>query len=761
MKVVSSKTLTHADRQKQYRTRQGSQGRANNASRMRKSRALSVPRFVGVDSEGIGRGKNHRAVLLGVGESQFTASDTRKGLHWKEVFEFLYGEFERDPKAAYVGFYLSYDFNQWLKSLPIQAARLLLTKQGRELRKLTDGGIHRRQYHPVRVDGWEMDLLGFKRLSIRPRVCTCIEENAALRVRKLPVHECQHEKLPWMHICDAGSFFQMGFAKVLDPALWKNDPDGPICSADEWAAICKGKDKRATAKLNEEMRFYNRLENVLLGRVMDRLARAFNSIGIRLAKDQWYGPGSTASQWLRSKGAMQKRDLDTLIPDWFSDACRKSYFGGWFEIFSHGIIPGSSFNYDINNAYPFSTAQLPHICDKCRYRQGHGEPPGNSAYVLVQATVFGSNQRIGPVPYRDSNGSILRPSTAKGWYWLYELEAAKRANLVKKVTYHEWIQFIPCGDDPPFADIRTLYELRLSVGKASAKGLAIKLNNNSLYGKFAQSVGSAPYNNWFYASYITSYCRTQILDAIATHPGGTESVLMVATDGICFDSPHPTLPVSTKLGEWEATEYIDLCLFKPGVYWHRLGIEALLQVKSRGVPKEEFKQALGLVEDQFWLMHQQGGFNTQIPGSLLAEYGAPGEWALRGEQGWPHFRVPVKFRMKSCKQALNEGKWNSAAEVQEQVWLLQDSDPQNKRRRPRYNPGKRRIDTIIHDLSFGSTETKYYGEVKYPTSDIGFGWEGAAIDPILETAGLLRGNTANYDLPLGEGMEWETVWGNE
>jgi hypothetical protein len=388
VKIAAVKTVTHADRQKIYREQKGKSYREKETTRMRVHRAQAIPEFIGVDSEGTGRGKHHRAVLIGVGTDQYVAADLAKGLQWQEVFDFLYECYLRKPKAAYVGFYLSYDFNQWLKSLPLQSARMLLTKQGKEMRRMTEVKVRRRQYHPVRVDGWEIDMLGFKRLSIRPRVCTCIEDNAAIKARGLPIHPCEHKQNSWMHICDAGPFFQMGFKDVLDPKMWSQDPNGPICTPEEWHDIQVGKDKRATAKLDEEMKHYNALENVLLSKVMGRLAKAFKDIGISLAKDQWYGPGSTASAWLRSHGTLQKRDLDKIIPDWFQDACRKSYFGGWFEIFSHGIILGKSYNYDINNAYPYATTKLSHLCNTCRFRRGNGDYTGNSDFVLLLASVY-------------------------------------------------------------------------------------------------------------------------------------------------------------------------------------------------------------------------------------------------------------------------------------------------------------------------------------------------------------------------------------
>jgi hypothetical protein len=746
--IVQKYTKTGADRIARYRENHPEYNAKHQAYK-RTARAQAIPEFIGVDSEGIGRGKKHRAVLLGVGQEHYISNDRDKGLHWREVFEFLYVQFERHPKAAFVGFYLSYDFNQWLRTLPQDKARMLLTKAGKAQRMMPpDGTKRRRSMYPVRLDGWEVDMLGFKRLSIRPRVCTCAEERV----------KCEHDSKPWMHICDAGSFFQMAFAQVTSENMWKDDPDGSVCDPAEWKKLFAGKERRSNAKLDQEMIEYNALENQLLSRVMTRLAKAFASIGIKLAKDQWYGPGATANVWLRTHGAVKNNELAEFLSDWFLDICRKSYIGGWFEIFSHGLIYGKSWNYDINNAYPYATSKLPHLCSRCEVSRGRGDPESSSPYMLVHATVYASGNRIGPVPYRDSKGSILRPAIAKGWYWRAELEASVRAGLIKSIRIEEWADFTPCDHAPPFMEIHQLYNKRLEVGKNSAQGLSIKLNNNSLYGKFAQSAGSAPYNNWFYASYITSVCRTAILDAIATHPGKADSVLMIATDGICFDSPHPSLPLSKKLGEWEETEYTDLCLFKPGVYWHREGKEALVKLKSRGVPKKEFQENIIAVELQFRLMHQDGSFPGKTITKIAGDLGID-EFDLHGEKGWPFFYVPVSFRMKSCAQALNEGDWERAAVVQEKVPILQDSDPQNKRRRPRYNLEKRRIDTIIHDLPLDKIETKYYGEVNYPkVKSLGFGFEGEAIDDYKLGLTTLRDKQSNYDLPLGDDMVWETVW---
>lgn len=771
MQVIHRPTrqeLGQARQEKYARTRKGRATNERKKARQRIAREGAIPTFIGVDGEGVGRGKAHRYVLLGVGQEQYIARDIRRGIEYDEAFSFLYEQFRANPKASFVGFYLRYDFTRILATLPREAAWMLMSKQGKAMRKMSEKSAKRRQFHPVRVGGWEVDLLGMKRLSIRPRPegCECYEKKT----------KCTHKQFPWMHICDAGPFFQMKFLSVIDPKTWKDDPDGPVCTQAQFNRIEKGKDKRATfTRITKEMMAYNVEENLLLAVVMNRLAKGFVSVGIKIPKDQWYGPGAAASAWLRSKNAPTRRQLrfkdneankPPLMPKWFWDICRYSYFGGWFEIFSHGIIPGETFNYDINSAYPFATLRLPHICRESHYHRGSGSYEGAGEFVLLYATVFAKGDRIGPMPNRAKNGTIRRPSVTKGWYWRHELEAARRADLVKKVMVHEWAEFDPCDHPRPLDDISDMYDLRLQSGKNSAKGLAIKNDINSVYGKFAQATGSAPYNNWLYASYITSHCRTQILDAIATHPDKANAVLMVATDGICFDSPHPLLDrgiseylamtgktKDERLGQWTRTVYTDLVLFKPGVYWHHEGKEALLKVKSRGVPKDEFLEACDYAEARF----RAFSYRQIYPEFIIKEWEL-GEAILTLSEGWPFFYVPVKFRMKSCAQALQEGQWEKAGEVQEEVFLKQDSDPSNKRRRPVWNAEKQRIDTTIYDLPIKELQTYYHLEAEYPQGrDLGVGYDGLATESMLEAFTTLRDKPANYDIPLDD-IEWETIW---
>jgi DNA polymerase type B, organellar and viral len=749
---------SNAERQAAFRERHGDKYRTQNAARMRKTRKDHIPLFVGVDSEGIGDGKNHRAVLLGVGSAQYVARDKRRGLQYDEVFDFLYSEFLNYPEdTAFVGFYLGYDFNQWLRSLPQDKAFLLLTTAGRESRKRKNPRSNPRPYFPVRVGGWEVDMLAFKSLSIRPRACTCLEDG-------IP---CMHPSAPWMTICDAGSFFQTSFLKVLE--------DWPEARTEkEFQLIKAGKEKRASARLNKEMKTYNALENDLLARVMKVYAEGLRDVGVKLKRDQWYGPGAVAQTWLRKNGAIKNHDIKEIpgMTDWL-DVCQASFYGGWFEIFSHGIIKGETYNYDINSAYPFAATKLPHICEQCGTRRGKGNPKNRSPFMLLHCTVRTKGNRIGAVPYRTKNGSIIRPNISKGWYWQHELDAARRAGLVKEIEIHEWREFVPCDHPDPFAGIRDLYYQRQKVGKDTPLGKAIKLVINSIYGKFAQHVGSAPYNNWFYASYITAHCRAQILDAIATIPGKASSVLMVATDGICFDKPHPSLPVSKakRLGEWDASVYHDVVLFKPGVYWHREG-KAELKIKSRGVPAREFAEGINDIEGMFQVVidkkcHPGSPFvRSWVENNLCPpipdnpfEWDGPHKWL--GPNGWPQYVVNLPFHMTSCKQALARGKWHIAGETQEDMPLVQSSDPSTKRGDVKWSSSRARLDSVIKETPPKELETKYYLDptIVYPRKkDLGFGFFNAPINDIIEAVSTARDKASRYDIDIDGEYEWVTVW---
>jgi len=695
---------------------------AQNDARKVKRRVHDVE-FVGVDGEGVGRWRDHRYVLLGVGDD---AIENGGGLRFGDIMKFLYDIYQEKPQAAFCGFFLGYDFTQWFKGLPRDRAHMLFTPDGQKRRQ-------RRKYpqlgpFPVEYDGWEFDLLGMKRLKMR-----------------------ETGRTGWMYICDAGPFFQASLMSVIDPSKWAE----PIVTEEEYAILEAGKAKRDHAVLDGGMREYNALENRILARLLSQLNMGLGGIGVRLRKTQWFGPGQAAQSWLsqvqaptgemvRSQASRYgensvhgsggygnvpgntKRELrsnttrgtlpgtgketvGSVTP--LLDAGRASYYGGWFEIFAHGHVPGESWEYDVNSAYPHIISTLPCLIHG-EWRHGNAVSWGDDATAnlrLVHASVIGSDPRIGSMLHRCEDHSIRRPYATAGWYWADELRAAERAGVVDMVDVWETWTYDPCDCRPPLRGIAGLYDERLRVGKNTPRGKAYKLVYNSVYGKFAQSVGNPKYGNAFYASRITSGCRTMILDAIATHPEGTHAVVMVATDGVYFTRPHPGLPVSDDLGDWEETRHTGLTLFKPGVYWTDNTRAKIAEgrdpsFKARGINAREFAGQLSGIDDHF----------SRWPASY------PGERDPEGtREGWyPKVTFTSGFSMITCQQALQRGKWFLAGAVGKQE-LTQDADPIGKRHsgymeggiywsRP-FNDGGPQLESWPYDRRFGQPDPEEYG----------------------------------------------------
>lgn len=640
-------------------------------------------KFAAFDGEGFTDPDGvHRYKLLAIGQDQIT---NPHGLEFTEIMEFLYDHFEKG--TAFVGFFLGYDFTQWFKTLPEERARMLLTQEGIKARqrRLTNSiegkNKHAIAPHPVQYHGWQFDLLGSKRLRIRPKYCDC------------PFQSCKCNHAPWMYLCDVGGFFQTSFLNVIDPKRWPE----PILTAEEFAKILEGKRQRSTAVLDSATMAYNRLENVVLQRVMGEVDKGLRAVDVKLTPSKWFGPGQAAQAWMRGK-APTREDIERLTPDHILRAAMASYYGGWFEIMMHGMIPGVTHEYDINSAYPYIIAHLPCLLHG-KWQQGVGRPNvGAREYCLVRAWVWTQayaerrkKHHIGAMLHRDANGRISRPLMTKGWYWWHELQAARRAKCVTRITddrYYEWVKYTPCECMPPLRRVANLYLQRLAVGKDTPMGKGAKTVYNSKYGKFAQSVGDPLFGNPIYASLITAGCRTMILNAIASHPKGKSNVAMVATDAVYFRSPHPSLRCSENLGEWSHTERSNIALFKPGVYWDdrtrkQIAAGDAPVFKARGVNAAAFAPELARIDREF----------SDSTGILVSN-------------SWPTVSFRPSFAMTTALQALEQGDWSKAGHVSTDSEVKQSADPWGKR-----------CEAYLDDDGIIRTEPHWFGD--------GSGWRYA------------------------------------
>lgn len=582
----------------------------------------------------------------------------------------------------------------------------------------------------------------------------------------------------WMYICDTGPFWQCSFLKAIDPSGWPV----PVCSHAEYQTIVEGKaDRGLTAEYGEtsffsDMQRYNVLENDVLSRITERLNEGFlnDAITIKIPKSDWYGPGRAAQLWMdmlhdrvaqrdavaanrilradttsgglspsdrSNEMGLLNADVYMSMPAWYVNAARASYYGGWFEQFMHGHI-GDVWEYDINSAYPFIIASLPCLHTDYphngSYRQGSGSdyPDDGLSYTLLCGTVRGSDPFIGAAPYRTKQGAILRPHVTKGWYWKHELSAAKRAGLVDSMEVEEWVSYQPCDCTPPFnpADIgiERMYALRLQVGKNSPEGKAFKLVYNSAYGKTAQSIGQPKYSNPVYASLITAGCRTLILDAIATHPEQSKAVSMVATDGIYFTSPHPSLEISSnRLGLWDVSVKTGFTQLMPGVYWddktrERIRDGGTPSLKSRGVNAKDLASQIESLDGLF------------ARGLMSLEHHSE---STMGEHSggfvWPEITFHVGFLLDSCKLALQRGKWNTAGRVTHGANRSISSNPESKRipvpfidqtlgviRTSPYHESPSGIESLPYPKFFGQpmVDEGFYGDRVGRDGDDGLQW---------------------------------------
>jgi len=636
---------------KRCRKNCGRASASKNAARTKKRTEEGVF-FVGIDGEAVNRidavyhweeingemveiptqKKVHVYDMLTVGDYTYVTPDGGQ-IHYTDALQHIWDSVaeyraQGNARVCLVGFFFAYDFIQIFRTLPEIVAWRLFSKEGQARRRAMQAKRGWKRMPKVHVGPWRLDMLGNKRLTIQHR----------------------DYKGVTVSICDTGSFFQTSFINAINPADWLD----PICTEEEFAIIKRGKEARGdVVTLAEQFAAraetvqYNATENIVLAKLMTRLDEGFRHSGINLRADQFYGPGQAAQKWMTNIGAPTSEELtEALTPELFK-IFQGSYYGGWFEIFAHGHVPGTTWEYDITSAYPDVIRKLP--CILC----GEWRPDHDGELRIAKYEVTAARDAItGPLPHRKRDGSILRPRTTRGYHWADEVQAAERAGFVEsydsisdKWSWHA--RECEHKSALPFKEIEELFLERIKVGKKSPAGKAMKLVYNSAYGKMAQSVGQPKFASPVYASLITSGCRTKILNAIASHPNGQRDLVMVATDAVFFRTPHPNLDMrENTLGAWEAEEKHNLTLFMPGVYWDdksrkTVATGAKISLKSRGISAQELGKSLASLDSQF----------TEWDG---VTYTMDGDTRVNT---WPSLTMYSEFGIVSLGQALARDKW--------------------------------------------------------------------------------------------------------
>jgi hypothetical protein len=467
-----------------------------------------------------------------------------------------------------VGYFLDYDVTKWLEDLPWEKLNRLIN---RKLRRREDG----KGSFPVSYSGFEIDYLPKKEFKVRRRTGSRVDEETG---ETKPVYG------PWKIVNDVGSFFQCRFVESLE--RWK------IGSEEQRQQVEEGKEARAefTPEGVTFIDSYNMLEIELLQKLMEKFRDACFIAGYMPRK--WQGPGQLAEAAFRRYDVPVSADVPVLNDSAYTDLllfAGNAFYGGRPELSVVGPVDRKIWQWDINSAYPFAMKYVPclihgvwkkgKVCKKASFERRDG-----------YAICFGSFEgREGDehktlwygLPFRDEHGSICYPQRGKGWYWNFEIEAAKHQTF----SVEECWQYERRCDCVPLEFVEDVYEERLRIGKDSS-GHILKLLLNSLYGKCAQSVGKPKYANPIWASFITAVCRSMVQEFIHRSPlcakgrCGTD-VVMVATDSVSTWTPREDMADSRELGSWSVELHPDgMLLVQPGLYFGSSGKRA----KTRGVP---------------------------------------------------------------------------------------------------------------------------------------------------------------------------------
>lgn len=466
--------------------------------------------FVAIDGEGIHDEQTQRYVLLAAKGGKINqASFNREGLTTEECLDFLLqlprGSKNDGTKPIFVWFAFDYDVNMILADLPLKGDTGSIEQLRKELTTIWNG--YKITYIPRKIFKVKRDKSYF-------------------------------------HSTDIFSFFQCSFEQALTD--W-NIPVPEIISAGKAAR------QDFSTWSEADITAYNEAELDLMAELGERLRDSIRPLSLPIRS--WHGPGSLAGSWLSKQKARTRKGT---VPPEVHDAAIRAYFGGRVDVQGYGFID-PVYHYDIVSAYPSAIRYLPDL-SSVTWRHAEGERPPMAGVSVTRIRWTIQETKWGPLPWRSANGSIRYPLAGEGWYWGSELHAAiKRFGEDSFEFLESWT--IDGEITYPFKDaVEEAFAYRRQL-KAEGKSshIAVKLILNSLYGKFAQTVGKAQYYSPVWAGLITSHTRAELNRAI------TDDVVCVMTDSLWSRSPI-SLDTSAGLGAWEEQKEGTLILAGAGLY---------------------------------------------------------------------------------------------------------------------------------------------------------------------------------------------------
>lgn len=408
-------------------------------------------------------------------------------------------------KPIYIWFAFDYDVNMMLGDLPLKGERESIEELRRE--------------NSTRWNGYKITYI--------PRKIFKVSKNGR-----------------WFHSTDSWGFFQTTFEKALQD--WNIEvPE----------IITRGKQARRDFSEwdIEDVRAYNNAELDLAVELMEALRASVDPL--KLPVRSWHGPGALAGAFLSKN---KTKSYLKEIPSELYEVATRAYFGGRIDASGYGFVE-PVYHYDIVSAYPAAIRDLPDLT-QVEWKRCKGRPPKHASLSCIRLRWDIPRESIwAPFPWRSKNGTIRFPPSGEGWYWNKEVEAAARRFPDSFDYLESW--YVEGEISKPFHSVieeAFAYRKQLKAeGNYAHK--SVRLILNSLYGKFAQTVGKAQYYSPVWAGLITAYTRATLSGAIS------DDVVCMMTDSLWSRKPLD-LDSSAQLGAWEEGDETKLVLAMAGLY---------------------------------------------------------------------------------------------------------------------------------------------------------------------------------------------------
>lgn len=303
-------------------------------------------------------------------------------------------------------------------------------------------------------------------------------------------------------------------------------------------------------------------------------------------------------------------------------ALRQSVYGGRAEQFKIGTLYNVNV-YDINSAYAHAATQLPVMLSKPRAVNDWNNAPFSFWFCEYDFTK--TDLYFGLLPNRELTNFTKYKLKGSGYFWQPEITYVMR-------HYPECIKigrgYVLDGERADFTrEIQALYDLRLELQqKKNPTEKILKLALSSIYGKFCQHNGKGHYYNLFYAAYITSVTRAQLLEATKDD---TRATICFQTDAI-HTTKKLSLPLSSAIGEYKHSQYDKVVYLDNGVYQCYRNNRPV-KTKTRGFRRFDFAKALIELKEkrsytalaEFFVGHNLFSKNLFTGADYLSDFGAP------------------------------------------------------------------------------------------------------------------------------------------